>query len=621
MKQKKIGSNIISSNSDYITHNFTIEEQAQKQIVTRLTDLYKQPFHSMVRELVSNAIDSALKTNGKVIIDYDNSSDNLTISDTGLGMSYEDLKNIYTSYGNSTKTEDFSTIGAYGLGAKSPLAYTDNFIIKTVSKEEIIEGVVTRTEELPKLVITKREPNTNTPTGTSIKVLVRQKSDVDSLKSILEDNYLFYKNLLDVKMDIKGLSFNKQKKALSTKVGSLNLGDNINADVYLYHPNDNDINSLRRLEDISFVLGGWDYTQSKKYYVQTGFVVNLPYGVVDFSSSREEIIKNDRYNQLLEKVKDFIKSKDVKKTVFKYITEYSKNFPRILDTNNGYFSDFQFDEPIYNILTHYEVSFVRNGRFTRIPYKHIVDKNFVIVPLNRAKCNISIFKEISKQTKENYLIVPENVPEDLLKNSGAKCLSQETLADIIYLNSKDEWYYFVVCNGSSTYTKRDKLINTLDRDKYIFVPDETLLRPVQNYYPNYIILKPCVDSIQLEYIKCHANYVDKKLEPFNVFNDVAFFRKELSKEELAKCLVKAKNYENWLPKNNEFVKAYKDKTNFETSLYHLEKIDYKNKELLKEALEDKISSLEDIVTKQLSNIYNKYLEEYNKRLARKFPEV
>ena len=112
-------------------------------------------------------------------------------------MSYEDLKNIYTSYGTSTKTEDFSAIGAFGLGAKAPLSYTTNFIIKTTTKEEIIEGVVTRTEEFPKLVITKREPNTDTATGTVIKVPILERDDYYSFRRYV-NNYEKYKDLIDV---------------------------------------------------------------------------------------------------------------------------------------------------------------------------------------------------------------------------------------------------------------------------------------------------------------------------------------------------------------------------------------------------------------------------------------
>ena len=41
----------------------------------------------------------------------------------------EEVQEIYSRYGASTKTDDLDQIGAYGLGAKSPLAYGNEFTV------------------------------------------------------------------------------------------------------------------------------------------------------------------------------------------------------------------------------------------------------------------------------------------------------------------------------------------------------------------------------------------------------------------------------------------------------------------------------------------------------------
>lgn len=127
---------LVSHQSDHITHaviggkksiNFGIsDDPAFFQILS--SALYKDPMLAMVRETICNAWDSHIES-GKidkpieVILD----DDYLIIKDFGQGIPDALIGPIYGIYGASTKKNDGRQTGGFGLGCKSPFAYTDHF--------------------------------------------------------------------------------------------------------------------------------------------------------------------------------------------------------------------------------------------------------------------------------------------------------------------------------------------------------------------------------------------------------------------------------------------------------------------------------------------------------------
>lgn len=90
--------------------------------------LYKDQKLAVVREVLCNAWDAHIEagcTDRPVQITLD--SEKLVIKDFGKGIHHEDMGPIYGTYGNSTKKNDGMQTGGFGLGCKSPFAYTDHF--------------------------------------------------------------------------------------------------------------------------------------------------------------------------------------------------------------------------------------------------------------------------------------------------------------------------------------------------------------------------------------------------------------------------------------------------------------------------------------------------------------
>ena len=95
-------------------------------------NLYSDDIGSAIRECASNALDSHRRAgvDEPIVVSLKASAANnyeFCVEDFGVGLSHEDVTNILSKYGKSTKRESNIEIGAMGLGFKSPLAYSSSF--------------------------------------------------------------------------------------------------------------------------------------------------------------------------------------------------------------------------------------------------------------------------------------------------------------------------------------------------------------------------------------------------------------------------------------------------------------------------------------------------------------
>lgn len=95
------------------------------------TGLYGNPMRTMIQEVMFNAWDAHRMGNcqDKPIDIYINDTSGLIVRDYGPGINPVDMVPIYCIYGNSTKRKDEALTGGFGLGSKSPYAYTDSFTV------------------------------------------------------------------------------------------------------------------------------------------------------------------------------------------------------------------------------------------------------------------------------------------------------------------------------------------------------------------------------------------------------------------------------------------------------------------------------------------------------------
>jgi hypothetical protein len=91
--------------------------------------IYTQKIDAVIRELCCNAFDAHAEARQDRKFQVTLPSEfnpEFRVRDFGFGLGEDDMQ-MYTTYGESTKSGSNAYIGAFGIGAKSPFAYTNTF--------------------------------------------------------------------------------------------------------------------------------------------------------------------------------------------------------------------------------------------------------------------------------------------------------------------------------------------------------------------------------------------------------------------------------------------------------------------------------------------------------------
>lgn len=126
----------VSQMSDSITHAVLGKKDSVEMGVSDSaalmhifsTALYTHPMLAAVQEIICNGWDGHITAgNTATPLQITLTEDKLTIRDFGPGIPDAKIGPIYGVFGNSTKRDDSTTTGGFGLGSKAPFAYTDTF--------------------------------------------------------------------------------------------------------------------------------------------------------------------------------------------------------------------------------------------------------------------------------------------------------------------------------------------------------------------------------------------------------------------------------------------------------------------------------------------------------------
>lgn len=92
--------------------------------------LYSNKIRAVSREILCNAVDAHIAAGrADVPVEVTLTDHELMIRDFGDGIPEDKLADVYLTYMKSTKSDDPTQTGGFGLGSKSPLAYTDHFTV------------------------------------------------------------------------------------------------------------------------------------------------------------------------------------------------------------------------------------------------------------------------------------------------------------------------------------------------------------------------------------------------------------------------------------------------------------------------------------------------------------
>ena len=255
------------------------DENSIEHIMSVLTDLYSDPIAAVVREYSTNALDSH-KASGQtrpVEVTLPSQFDpNFRVRDFGLGLSVDDVTNIYSQYGASTKRGTDAQTGMLGLGCKSGLTYADQFIINAVKNGVHVSVLVSRTESGAGVMEILDTLVTDEPNGVEI-VIPTRIGDYSRFRDTVSTFFAYWP---------KGSVLIDGKPAVRFDETSNHI--RLTDDLYL----------IRSMEDHRIVMGDVAYPLDfDKIPVKTGrtwrhywaLVAYVPMGSVNFTPSREQL--------------------------------------------------------------------------------------------------------------------------------------------------------------------------------------------------------------------------------------------------------------------------------------------------------------------------------------------
>ena len=284
--------------------------------------IYERPIEAIVREVYSNAIDAniAAKSTGGIKVTLPSSGNPvLIIEDNGIGMSDEKITEVYTQYGNSDKGNDNSQIGGFGIGCKTPFAYTDQITVVSWQNGTKNSYIAIRNDNGPELIRTASvecEPNTS---GTIVTVPVMEE-DIGEFYRAAVKVFLFAKEfpilndydafLNEAKQYISNLETIEDFLKLREKIANSNL-ISLNENTIGARLLNVDTNNTVLIE-----IGGVVYTVSSStvwnnFY--NGYVIlHAPVGELSVQASREKLNYDKKTTAKLEE----IFNETVKKIIF-----------------------------------------------------------------------------------------------------------------------------------------------------------------------------------------------------------------------------------------------------------------------------------------------------------------
>lgn len=292
----------------------SFDENSLVHIMSVLTDLYSDPEMAIIREYSTNAYDAHIEAGiNRPIEVYTPTqlSSFLRIKDYGVGLSVEDIHDIYSKYGASTKRNTNEQSGILGLGCKSALTYTNQFTLSSVKNGWRVQALISRDEEGSGSIDVVSYEKTTDLSGTEILIPVKYAYD---LKEKTIEFFRFWKPgtiLLDgvEPKFIEGDWIDDDKTILLTKANQTHFHYIIMGNV----PYPVEIEELTYRNDV-------------------GIIAFVEMGAVDFTPSRESLYMSKKTKDTLLKVKN-IYNENLKKTIQKTVDStptYLEAFEKLL---------------------------------------------------------------------------------------------------------------------------------------------------------------------------------------------------------------------------------------------------------------------------------------------------
>jgi hypothetical protein len=264
------------------------------------TKIYTNPILAICREITCNARDAHREigiSDRPIEVYLPNTwSPNLIIKDFGPGIDPSRMEDIFIKFGNSTKRNNNVQLGGFGIGSKTPLAYSDTFnITTTVSGTKYKYSAYIDETKVGKMTLLSQEPTTD-PNGTSIEIPIL-RTDYRTFASTVVDVTKHW----DVKPKLLGGENIPAWKVYETvyEGNRWTLPKSTKNSNYSYYDSPP---SLAIIDGIGYKLDVYsltNITELQKAVLKTGFHFTFGIGELSLAASRDTIHYDEPTQKLI----------------------------------------------------------------------------------------------------------------------------------------------------------------------------------------------------------------------------------------------------------------------------------------------------------------------------------
>jgi hypothetical protein len=397
--------------------------------------LYANKIRAIIRELSCNAVDSHVAANNQGTpfdIHLPNQLEPwFSIRDYGTGLNHEQVKNIYTTYFESTKTNSNEFIGALGLGSKSPFSYTDNFTVTAVQSNK--KGVYTafiNEQGVPSIALMMEEETTD-PSGVEVKFSVNDRYDYEKFRSEARSVYKYFKQR-PVVSGCSNFEFTDPTYLdkdiipgvhhLDGRGGSYAIMGNIAYPIEVPQA-DTTLGELRGL-------------------LQCGLVIEFGIGELDFQASREGL---SYIPQTIESIKR--KLEQLNAQLAKHIAQEADKIVNVWD--KALYLDKRYNDYLWQTAVK----------------KYVIDTKFEYLSFSNGWNRVHTFKLIDEDLKKNHNILIRGFQKSRNYNACTN-IKARTTSSMVNNQTVFTHYFDVGISDEARFVINDTKVGCTERAKY-----------------------------------------------------------------------------------------------------------------------------------------------------------
>ena len=269
----------VSVSNDFKTSGFKIQASA-KAFEILSSNIYTNKVRAVIREYNCNAYDAHVAAgNGEpwdvhlptMLESY------FSVRDYGTGLSDQQVREIFTTYFHSTKTDSNDFVGALGLGSKSAFSLVDSFTVVSYYNGVKTDYCCYKDEYGEPQIATLASSDTDEPNGLEVSMSVEGRQDDFEDEAVNVFKYFDVLPNINDKEVVKSILKSKEDYKFVCDEGSFNTG----------------------YGSLYARMGNVAYKIPHDYRSDLSGFINFEIGDLSFNAGREELSMDDSTKALL----------------------------------------------------------------------------------------------------------------------------------------------------------------------------------------------------------------------------------------------------------------------------------------------------------------------------------